>query len=63
MNRSALHTQPSLSIRIGRIVVRLLIAYLVIWGAVRLYGIYRDHKRAQEIAPIHAYALDVMAVF
>jgi hypothetical protein len=51
--------QP-LSIRIGRIVVRLVLLVLVVWGAIVGYQAYRRSQRAKEIAPIHAYALDIM---
>jgi hypothetical protein len=50
----------SLSVRIGRIVVRLLLLGLVIWGATRAYQAYVSRQRAQEIAPVHAYALEMM---
>ena len=48
-----------LSVRIGRIVVRLVLLSLIGWGIVSGYHAYARHKRAQEIAPIHAYARDV----
>ena len=48
-----------LSVRIGRIVVRLVLLALIGWGIVSGYRAYARHKRAQEIAPIHAYARDV----
>ena len=53
----------SLSVRIGRIVVRLLLLGLVIWGATRAYQAYVSRQRAQEIAPIHAYALELLVAF
>jgi hypothetical protein len=49
-----------LSVRIGRIVVRLIPIGLILWGAFSGYGAYQRKKRAQTIAPIHAYALQVM---
>ena len=52
-----------LSVRIGRIVVRLGLLGLVVWGGYAGYRSYRKHQRAQEIAPIHAYAVGVMIAF
>ncbi len=49
-----------LSVRIGRIVVRLLLLGLIAWGAYAGYQAYLKHRRAKEIAPIHAYALEMM---
>ncbi len=49
-----------LSVRIGRIVVRLLLLGLMVWGAYAGYQSYLKHRRAKEIAPIHAYALEMM---
>jgi len=52
--------ERSLSVRIGRIVLRLLLLGLIIWGGIAGYRSYIRHQRAQEIAPVHAYALKVM---
>ena len=52
--------QRPLSVRIGRVVVRLLLAALVLWGIVSAYRAYHRHQRAQEIAPIHTYAKNVL---
>ena len=49
-----------LSVRIGRIVVRLVLLGLIVWGALSGYRAYQRNQRAKEIAPIHAYALEVM---
>jgi len=56
--RSPEHARP-LSVRIGRIVVRLALLALIVWGITSAYRAYVRHKLSQEIAPIHAYARDV----
>ena len=48
--------EPSRSVRIGRIAVRVGIAAIVLWGGTALYDGWRQRQRAHEIAPLHAYA-------
>ena len=52
--------QRPLSVRIGRIVVRLVLFGLILWGIFTAFKAYHRHKLAQEIAPIHSYARDVL---
>ena len=52
-----------LSVRIGRIVVRLLLLGLIIWGLIYAYQAYVQHQRAQEIAPVHGFAQRVLIAF
>jgi len=49
-----------LSVRIGRIVVRIVLLMLILWGAYVGYQAYLKHQRAKEIAPIRSYALEMM---
>jgi hypothetical protein len=39
----------------GRVVVWLVLLALVVWGGMRLYRAYEARKRAEEIAPVHAF--------
>jgi uncharacterized cupin superfamily protein len=52
--------ERSLSVRIGRIAVRLALLGLIIWGGIAGYQSYRKYQRAQEVAPVHAYAFQVV---
>ena len=49
-----------LSIRIGRIVVRLALIGLIVYGIKYGWEAHIRQKRAEEIAPIHAYALTML---
>jgi hypothetical protein len=48
------------SIVVGRIVIRLLIAAAVAWGALSAYRLFREHQRSNEIAPIHYFADQIL---
>jgi len=48
--------QRPLSVRIGRIVVRLILLGLVVWGGWYGYRNWQAKKLAEEIAPIHRFA-------
>jgi len=52
-----------LSVRIGRIVVRLLLLGLIVWGILYAYQAYVRHQRAKEIAPVHTFAQRVLVAF
>ena len=45
-----------LSVRIGRIAVRLLLVGMAAWAVLTGYRAYVRHQLAQEIAPVHAFA-------
>ena len=57
MNRmQKIYAKPSLSVRIGRVGIRVIILGLLMWGGMSLYDGWWKRQRAREIAPIHAQA-------
>ena len=48
--------QRPLSVRIGRVVVRLILLGLVAWGGWYGYRTWQAKKLAEEIAPVHRFA-------
>ena len=59
MNTTPAPVRP-LSVRIGRIVVRLVLLGAIVYGVKYGWDAHIRKQRAEEIAPIHAYALSMM---
>ena len=59
MNTTPAPVKP-LSVRIGRIVVRLVLLGAIVYGVKYGWDAHIRKQRAEEIAPIHAYALTMM---
>ena len=59
MNTTPAPVKPQ-SIRIGRIVIRLVLLGAIVYGVKYGWDAHIRKQRAEEIAPIHAYALTMM---
>ena len=57
---SSNRTDRPISVIIGRIVVRLAVVALIIWGGLKAYALYQEHLREQEIAPVHEFAKEIL---